>query len=205
MESLRSQETLQKEHDLQAEYTTRINLNLQNNPVPDYQETLTDYAVFANVLRKSAPEGSLVILHDRPEIILHGEGEGYDVDLFVNGYMWRFKVNKSVHYELPAELAAGAGLKLKRLWDIVIPNLPENFIVRGKVDPNDPPEETEARTKIQQALGFSLPQADNSVYGIVQNKKLEPISLEQVMTLTQTHPDQLKQKLNVKKIDWPGV
>ena len=76
---------------------------------------------------------------------------------------------------------------------------------RGKVDPNDPPEETEARTKIQQALGFSLPQADNSVYGIVQNKKLEPISLEQVMALTQTHPDQIKQKLNVKKIDWPGV
>ncbi len=205
MESLRSQETLQREYDLQAEHTAKINLQLQNNPFAGYQETLTDYAVFANVLRKWAPEKSLIILHERPEIILHGEGEGFDVDLFINGYMWRFKVNKSVHYELPPELASGAGLKLKRLWDIVIPNLPENFIVRGKVDPNDPPEETEARTKIQQSLGFSLPQIDNSVYGIAKNKKLEPITLQEVMDLTKGHPDQIRQKFNVKKIDWPGV
>jgi hypothetical protein len=205
MESLRSQETLQREYDLQAEHTARMNNNLQSGGLPGYRETLQDYAIFANTLRKFAPEKSLVILHERPEIILHGEGEGYEVDLYINGNMWRFKVNKSVHYELPPELSAGAGLKLKRLWDVVIPNLPENFIVRGRIDQNDPKEETKARTKIQQSLGFSLPQIDDCVYGIVKEGKMIPITLEEVKSLIGGSPDTLNQTFDVKRINWPGA
>ena len=205
MASSRSQETLQKEYDLQAEYTTRINLELQTDSIPDYRETLEDYAVFANVLRKVAPEKTLVLLHPRPEVILQAESEGYEVTLFMSGRMWLFKVNKSVHYVLPPELAAGAGLLLKRMWDAAIPCLPEGFIVRGRIDPRDPEEETEARTKIQQGLGFCLPQADDSVYGIVRDKKLQPITLQEVIDLTGETPDHLDQKFNVRKINWPGA
>jgi hypothetical protein len=205
MASLRSQETLQKEYDLQAEYTTRINLELQRGSIPNYKETLEDYAVFANVLRKVAPEKTLVLLHPRPEIILQAESEGYEVSLFISGRIWLFKVNKSVHYILPPELAAGAGLLLKRMWDATIPCLPEGFIIRGKIDRRDPKEETEARTKIQQNLGFSLPQIDDFVYGVVRDKKLHPITLEEVITLTGEVPDHLDQKFNVRKIDWPGA
>jgi len=205
MASLRSQETLQKEYDLQAEYTTRINVELQNNSIPNYRETLEDYAVFANVLRKVAPEKTLVLLHQRPEVILQAESDDYSVSLFINGNMWRFKVNGSVHYVLPPELAAGAGLLLKRMWNATIPCLPEGFIIRGKVDPKDPAEETEARTKIQQSLGFCLPQVDDSVYGIVKDKALHPITLEEVVTLTGRGPDLLNQKFNVRKINWPGA
>lgn len=205
MASLRSQETLQKEYDLQAEYTTRINLELKANANPIYRETLEDYAVFANVLRKVAPEKTLVLLHPRPEVVLQAEGEDYEVSLFISNNMWRFKVNQSVHYVLPPELAAGAGLLLKRMWNAVIPNLPDGFIIRGKVDPKDPPEETEARTKIQQSLGFCLPQVDDSVYGIVRDKTLHPITLEEVIELTGQSPDFLNQKFNVRKINWPGA
>lgn len=205
MTSLRSLETIQREHDLQAVYTTRINVELRANPSPEYKQTLEDYAVFANVLRKVAPEKTMVLLHPRPEVILQAEGEGYEVSLYISGRIWLFKVNKSVHYILPAELATGAGLLLKRMWDAVIPCLPENFIIRGVVDPKDPEEETEARTKIQQRLGFCLPQVDNSVYGIVRNGALEPISLEEVIELTGGVPDVLDQKFNVRKINWPGA
>lgn len=205
MASLRSQETLQKEYDLQVEYTARINLELRGNTIPNYRETLEDYAVFANVLRKVAPEKTLVLLHPRPEVILQAESEGYEVTLFMSGRIWLFKVNKSVHYVLPPELAAGAGLLLKRMWDATIPCLPEGFIIRGMIDPRDPGEEIEARTRIQQNLGFCLPQVDNSVYGIVRNKKLHPITLEEVIALTGKTPDHLNQKFNVRKIDWPGA
>lgn len=205
MASFRSQETLQKEHDLQAQYTQRINLTIETGVDPSYHEKLQDYAVFANVLRKNAPEHCMVVLHDRPEIWMIVETESYKVSLFVNGNMWRFKVNDSVHYVLPGEMVAGAGLRLKRMWDCVIPQLPENFIVRGKVDKNDPEEETVARTKIQQALGFSLPQVDDCVYGIVKDHKFQPITLEEVRTLTQETPDNLQQKFSVRRINWPGA
>ena len=205
MVSSRSQETLQKEYDLQADYTTRINLELQRNSIPNYRETLEDYAVFANVLRKVAPEKTLVLLHPRPEVILQAESEGYEVTLFMSGRIWLFKVNKSVHYVLPPELATGAGLLLKRMWDAAIPCLPEGFIIRGKIDRRDPKEETEARTKIQQSLGFSLPQVDDFVYGIIRDKKLQPITLEEVIALTGEVPDHLNQKFNVRKINWPGA
>ena len=85
MTSLRSLETIQKEHDLQAEYTTRINVELRTNPSSEYKQTLEDYAVFANVLRKVVPEKTMVLLHPRPEVILQAEGEGYEVSLFISG------------------------------------------------------------------------------------------------------------------------
>ncbi len=205
MASVRSQETMQKEHDLQALYTKRINIAIESGINPNYNEQLQDFAVFANLIRDNAPEGCMVILHDRPEILLISEGSDYDVTLYVNDKMWRFKVNNSVHYVLPEELAAGAGLRLKRMWDCVLNQLPENFIIRGKIDPRDPEEETVARTKIQQSLGFSFPQDDDSVYGIVKGKKLHPLTLEEFKTLTQIPPDHLSQKFNVRKIDWPGA
>lgn len=205
MASVRSQETVQKEHDLQALYTKRINLAIESGVNPDYNEQLQDFAVFANVLRDNAPENCMVILHDRPEIILTVENDDYQVALYVNDRMWRFKVNNSVHYVLPEDQTFGATRSLKKMWDCVISQLPENFIVRGKVDPRDPEEETVARTKIQQSLGFSFPQADDSVYGIVRDKKLHPLTLEEFKTLTQIPPDHLSQKFNVRKINWPGA
>ena len=123
----------------------------------------------------------------------------------MSGRIWLFKVNQSVHYVLPEELNTGAGLLLKRMWDAVIPNLPEGFIIRGSVDPRDPKEEIEARTKIQQGLGFSLPQPDNCVYGIVRDKKLCPITIQEVIKLTGAGPEELNQKMSVRKINWPGA
>lgn len=205
MESLRSQETLQKEYDLQADYTTRINLKLQEDNGPEYREILEDAAVFANVLRKYAPANTLVILHPRPEIILIGEGEDYKVTLHLTPSCWRFKVNDSVHYELKDDEKFGPTRMLKKMWDVVISNLPENYIVRGVVDPNDPAEETAARTKVQQILGFGLPQINNQVYGVVRDKKLHPLTLEEFQTLTGETPDSLSQKFNVRTIKWPGA
>lgn len=205
MESLRSQETLQKEYDLQADYTTRINLRLQGDESPEYREALEDAAVFANVLRKYAPANTLIILHERPEIILIGESEDYKVTLHLGPSCWRFKVNESVHYTLDSEYKIGPSRMLKKMWDLVISNLPENYIVRGVVDPNDPAEETEARTKVQQGLGFGLPQINNQVYGVVRGKKLHPLTLEEFQTLTGETPDFLFQKFNVRTIKWPGA
>jgi len=205
MASLRSTETLQKEHDLQADYTARINLTLQNTNRPEYREELEDVAVFANVLRKFVPDPVVVILHERPEIILIGETEDYKITLYVNGNCWGFKVNNSPHYILEDGEKLGPGRLLKKIWDAVIPNLPENFIVRGVVDPKDPPEETEARTSLQGKLGFGSPQPNNEVYGIVKDKTLCPLTLEELTTLTGNTPNQLNQKFNVKRIVWPGV
>lgn len=205
MASVRSQETVQKEHDLQALYTKRINLAIEAGVIPNYNEKLQDFAVFANVLRDNAPDGCMVLLHERPEIILITEGNDYDVALYVNDNMWRFKVNNSVHYVLPEDQTFGATRSLKKMWDCVISQLPENFIVRGKVDPRDPEEETVARTKIQQSLGFSLPQTDNSVYGIVRDKKLNPITLDEVRALIGGAPDLITQKLTVRQINWLGA
>lgn len=205
MASLRSQETIQKEHDLQALYTRRINLTIESGVPQDYHDRLQDFAVFANVLRDNAPENCMVILHERPEIMLITEGEDYKVSLFINEKMWRFKVNDSVHYIMPEDQTFGASRSLKRMWDCVISSLPENYIIRGKIDPKDPEEETVARTKIQQGLGFSLPQIDDSVYGIVKEKKLHPLTLDEFRTLTEISPDSLSQKFNVRRINWPGA
>jgi hypothetical protein len=204
MTSLRSQETLQKEYDLQAAYTTEINLSLQS-AVPGYREMLEDYAVFANEIRKVAPEKTLVLLHPRPEVILTAESEEYKVSLHIRDNMWRFKVNQSVHYELPPELAVGAGLLLRKMWNSVIPCLPEGFIIQGRVDPKDPETEIIARTKIQQALGFSLPQTNNSVYAIKRGGEMKPLTLEEVANLTGGQVEDLRQKFNIRKIDWQGA
>lgn len=205
MASLRSQETIRKEHELQDQYTRRINLAIEAGVNGQYHERLQDFAVFANVLRDRAPENCMIVLHDRPEVMLIGEGEGYQVTLYVNDRMWRFKVNGSVHYVLPEDQTFGATRALKKMWDCVISSLPENFIVRGKVDPKDPKEEIEARTKLQQTLGFSFPQIDDCVYGIVKDKKLNPLTLEEFKKLTEISPDQLTQKFNVRRINWPGA
>ena len=205
MASVRSQETVQKEHDLQALHTKRINLAIESGVDPKYHETLQDFAVFANTLRDNAPENCMIVLHERPEILLITKDSDYEVILYINGKMWRFKVNGSVHYMSPEYQTFGATRALKGMWDCVISQLPENFIVRGKVDPNDPEEETVARTKIQQTLGFGLPQVDDSVYGIVKDKKLCPLTLDEFRTLTEITPDRLSQKLTVRKINWPGA
>ena len=205
MASVRSQETVQKEHDLQALHTKRINLAIESGVDPKYHETLQDFAVFANTLRDGAPENCMIVLHERPEVLLITKGSDYEVTLYINSKMWRFKVNGSVHYVLPEDQTFGATRALKRMWDCAISQLPENFIVRGKVDPNDPEEETVARTKIQQTLGFGLPQVDDSVYGIVKDNKLCPLTLDEFRTLTEITPDRLSQKLTVRKINWPGA
>ena len=83
--------------------------------------------------------------------------------------------------------------------------LPENFIIRGVVDPNDPSEETIARTKIQQGLGFCLPQENNEVYGIIKSGKLTPLTLSELLQLTKKTPGELDQRLNVRTIVWPGA
>jgi hypothetical protein len=204
MASLRSQETIQKEYDLQAKLTTQINVTLVDAH-PDYRKRLEDHAIFANEVRKVAPEKTMVLLHHRPEVILTAESEDYTVSLVVRDNMWRFYVNESTHYELPAEMTVGAGLLLRKMWNAVIPCLPEGFIIRGKVNPRDPESETVARTKIQQALGFSLPQADDSVFAIKRDGKMVPLGLDEFVTLTGVAPDNLQQKFNVRKIDWQGA
>ena len=202
MNPLRSQETLQKEHDLQAEYTTRMNLQLQEGEDGFYKELLEDRAVFANVLRKVAPANTVVILHDRPEIILIGEGENYKVSLFLNGAFWRFKVNDSVHYTLQDDPKFAPSRHLLEIWQAVIPSLPENFVVVGTIDKNDPAEETAARTTLQQKLGFGAPQDNDRVYGIVRDKKLNPLTLTEVLSLTGGEDNLNTQKFNVRTIEW---
>jgi hypothetical protein len=43
------------------------------------------------------------------------------------------------------------------------------------------------------------------VYGIVKDKVLQPITLEEVIALTSQSSDMLNQKFNVRKINWPGA
>ena len=54
MSSSRSLETIQREHELQAPQTVRINLQLQKQleyPNSNYREKVEDLAVFANSFR----------------------------------------------------------------------------------------------------------------------------------------------------------
>ena len=205
---LRSAETQKKEFDLQAVQTTKINLELQkyaDNSDSDYRERIQDAAVFANVLREVAPENSLVVLHYAPEVIFTTETEEFNSSIYMNGNMWRFKVNGSVHYELEEADKLAPARALKKMWDIVIPLLPEGYIVHGNADPNDPPEEAKIRNAMRMRLGFSDVQASGDVFGIVKEGKLNPLTLEEFLALTGAEPFSLKQKFSVRKINWPGA
>ena len=205
---LRSAETQKKEFDLQAVQTTKINLELQkyaDNSDSDYKERIQDAAVFANVLREVAPENSLVVLHYAPEVIFTTETEEFNSSIYMNGNMWRFKVNGSVHYELEEADKLAPARALKKMWDIVIPLLPEGYIVHGNADPNDPPEEAKIRNAMRMRLGFSDVQASGDVFGIVKEGKLNPLTLEEFLALTGAEPFSLKQKFSVRKINWPGA
>ena len=205
---LRSAETQQKEFGLQAVQTTKINLELQryaDTPNSDYRERIEDAAVFANVLRGVAPEDSLVILHYAPEVIFTIETEGFTSSIFMNGNMWRFKVNGSVHYELEDADKLAPTRALKKMWDLVIPRLPEGYIVHGNADPNDPPEEARIRNIGRMKLGFSDVQSSGDVFGIVRDGKLKPLGLDEFLALTGESPFTLRQKFSVRKINWPGA
>ena len=205
---LRSAETQKKEFDLQAVQTTKINLELQkyaDNSDSDYRERIQDAAVFANVLREVAPENSLVVLHYAPEVIFTTETEEFNSSIYMNGNMWRFKVNGSVHYELEEADKLAPARALKKMWDIIIPLLPEGYIVHGNADPNDPPEEAKIRNAMRMRLGFSDVQLSGDVFGIVKEGKLNPLTLEEFLALTGAEPFSLKQKFSVRKINWPGA
>ena len=205
---LRSAETQKKEFDLQAVQTTKINLELQKHidfPDNDYRERLEDAAVFANSLREVAPENSLIVLHYAPEVIFTTETEEYSCSIYMNGNMWRFKVNGSVHYELEDADKLAPTKALKKMWDLIIPRLPEGYIVHGNADPNDPPEEARARNIGRMKLGFSDVQASRDVFGIVKSGRLTPLTLEEFLALTGEDPSQLRQKFSLRKIDWPGA
>jgi hypothetical protein len=190
---------------LQAEYNARINESKGKNFLVGYEEELDDLSAFVKVLRKVIPESALVVLHDRPEILLLGVGEGYEVSLFISGRCWRFKVNGSVNYTENEETKLAATRMLKRIWNPVIDNLPENFVVRGVLDPKRPPEEKVARVSLLGKLGFCTPHSNNEVYGVVKNKQMLPLTFEEFTDLTKLPPGQLNQKFNVKKIVWPGA
>jgi hypothetical protein len=202
---LRSAETQKKEYDLQAVQTTKINLELQKDTDGDYRERIEDAAVFANVLREVAPENSLIVLHYAPEVIFTTETEDFTSSIYMNGNMWRFKVNGSVHYELEEADKLAPGRALKKMWDLVIPRLPEGYIVHGNADPNDPPEEAKIRNAMRMRLGFSDVQASGDVFGIVKEGKLNPLTLDDFLALTGASPFSLKQKFSVRKINWPGA
>lgn len=205
---LRSAETQKKEFDLQAVQTTKINLELQkyaDSPNSDYRERLEDAALFANAIRKVAPENSLIILHYAPEIIFTIETEDFNSSIYMNGNMWRFKVNGSVHYELEEADKLAPARALKKMWDIVIPLLPEGYIVHGNADPNDPPEEAKIRNAMRMRLGFSDIQSSGDVFGIVREGKLNPLTLDEFLTLTGKSPFALRQKFSVRRMDWVGV
>ena len=205
---LRSAETQKKEFDLQAVQTTKINLELQkyaNLPDSDYRGRLEDAAVFANVLRDVAPEDALIVLHYAPEISFSIETEEFTSSVHMNANMWRFKVNGSAHYELENADKFAPSRALKKIWDLIIPRLPENFIVRGGTDPNDPPEEAKTRNIVRMKLGFSDIQANGEVFGIVKEGRLTPLTLEEFLTLTGKTPIELSQKFSVRKINWPGA
>ncbi len=204
----RSAENLKKERALQDVETVKINLEIQRNinlAGSFYRERIEDMALFANDLRESAPEGSYVVLHHRPEIIFSLESEDYRVEIFMSDNCWRFKVNGSVHYELPEGDKFGPTRALKKLWDVVIPKLPEGFIIRGVASSNDRPEEAAIRNIGRKKLGFSDPQANDEVYGIIRNGALTPLTLDDFLSLTKKVPGLLMQKFSTRKINWSDV
>jgi hypothetical protein len=114
-------------------------------------------------------------------------------------------VNGSVHYELEEADKFAPSRALKKMWDIVIPLLPEGYIVHGNADPNDPPEEAKIRNAMRMRLGFSDIQSSGDVFGIVREGKLEPLTLDEFLALTDTSPFLLRQKFSVRRMDWVGV
>lgn len=205
----RSAEDQRKEFDIQAAQTIRINQRL--NEALDtgdlkYKERLEDLAVFANTLRKVAPEGTSVVLWPRPEIQFHAEGEDFSATFFITGNNWRYKVNGTTEAtSIDAARAYKPGRQLLRMWEVVVPNLPENFIIRSVRGLNGSDEVKEARDHICEYLGLSVDPITRHVFGIVKNGKVEPILYDEVRALTQITPDYLDQRFNTRKIIWPGA
>lgn len=210
MAVLRSAEDQRKEFDSQAIQTVRINHQLQealdNGDPGSYQERLQDLAMFANVLRSLAPGETQVVLYPRPEIQFHAEGEGYSATIFITGNTWRYKVNGTEEADsIDTAKAYKPGRQLLRMWGIVISQLPENFIVRSLRGEGASDEVQEARDHICEYLGLTVDAASREVLGIVKDGKLEPLTYDEFRTLTQTTPAHLDQRLNTRKIVWPGA
>lgn len=205
MFSIRSHETLQKERELQDRHTVLMNLEIQRRGDDTYRRTLEDAAVFANFLRADLPDKVTVVLHERPKIIIEGEGNGYTVSIYLTRNCGWFKVNGSTHMELEGSEIVGPGRLLLILKKILVDKLPENYILRGILDPNDPEEETATRSALEQKLGWGSIQPNGEVYGVVQNKTIKPLTLDQFLELTKITPRDLDQDFSVKKINWPGA
>ena len=208
MISPRSPEILKKEHDLQAEQTVCINLELQRNRevAPEYYlDRVTDMAVFANILREVASEDMLVVLHSRPEIMLSIETEEFSSKLFISDNCWRFYVNGSVDQSLEEGEKFGPSRALKKLWDTVIPKLPEGFIIRGRSSMEDSPELKAERDTLRQKLGLGALQPTGDLFGIIRNGTVMPMNLDEFLSLTKVTPGDLSQKFAVRKVTWAGA
>lgn len=204
MAPFRSQEILQREYDLQSPYTVKMNLALQSHPDQQgYRSKLEDSAVFANQIRKIIQGDTLVVQNTEGRIWIYGEGEDYKVSLWLDGNCWGFEINNTTNYELEDSDKLGPTRAIKAIWDTVLSLLPENFIIRGVMNPEYTGHET--RIALLQRLGLSDLQPNHEVYGIMKAGVLTPLTLEQFLSLTQTTPQELQQKLSVKSIVWPGV
>jgi hypothetical protein len=210
--TFRSAEDQRKEYDLQAIRTVEINQRLQaaiDAGDPDsYKEKLEDLAVFANYLRPEAPEETYVILTSRPEIHFVAEGDGYSAKLCLNGNRQRFYLhNTTIAQGIDTAKAMRPGRQLLRMWEVVVPKLPENFIVCGLTgEPGvNAPEVDESLAHIHKYLNLGREESSRYVLGIVKNGKVEPITFQEVKDLTGKTPDVLNQRFNVRKIDWPGA
>ena len=202
--ALRSQETLQKEYDLQAPLTVQMNLLLQGNPdTSELREKLTDSSVLANQIRKYIEGDTHVLQNSNGRIIINSYGDDFKVMLWLDGNCWGFEINDTTHYTFEDLDKIGPSRAIKKVWDCVIPLLPENFIIRGVINPEYPGHEV--RMPLLQRLGFSEMQPNHEVYSIKKDGALQPLTLEAFLALTQTTPQYLQQKLSVKKIDWPGA
>ena len=209
MAVFRTAEDQRKEFDLQAVQTEQINFRLQN-ALGDgdgmYKERLEDLAVFANLLRPTAPEGTYVVLCPRPEIQLYAEGDDYSATIYITGNTWRYKVNGSEEAaSIDAAKAYKPGRQLIRMWEAVIPFLPENFIIRSLRGVGASDEVQEARDHICKYLGLTVDPASREVLGIVRDGRVFPITFEEVLALTGKTPMYLDQRFNTRKIAWPGA
>lgn len=209
MTVFRSAEDQRKEFDLQSVQTARINYRLQDaldNGDLLYNERLKDLAVFANMLRPMAPEETYVVLCPRPEIQFHAEGEDYSSTIFITGNTWRYKVNGTEEAaSVDAAKAYKPGRQLLRMWDVVIPLLPENFVIRSVRGEGVNEEVQGARDHICEYLGLTVDPVSREVLGIVKGGVIHPITYDEVRSLTGNTPMHLDQRFNTRKIEWPGV
>lgn len=211
MVSFRSAEDQRKEYDLQAIQTVRINERLQeklDSEDPSYKAKLEDLAVFANSLRPEAPAETYVVLYPRPEIQFIAEGEDYSATVFMTGNTWRFHVNgTSFSNGIDAAKAMKPGRQLLRMWDVIVPKLPENFIIRGVVEEfgTQPPEVEESIRHIHDHLHLGRTEGSREVLGIIKSGKVEPLTFEECRALTGQVPSALDQRFNVRSIQWPGA